>query len=182
MGFEVIDWARVSRERFVEFWASQYHDPREALYERCIGRPYAVEEVLDLFRWKNGGKLSARKQESVFKNYVDRLEEFESLPLETSPSEFLQKWSSGGAIWRIFWLHCWRPDRYPIYDQHVHRAAARIESWPAGELPGAPGKQVAAYLQQYLPFCEKHGFTTRADDRALWAYGKFLKSFTALTT
>ena len=108
-------------EAFVAFWAARYADPREHLYVTNIGKPLTADRVRALFVWKNGGKLSSRKRESVERNYVSRIDELSEIDRETTVAEFLDRFSNGGAIWRLFWLHCWQPRRYPIFDQHVWR-------------------------------------------------------------
>jgi len=112
----------VQTEEFVSFWASQYDFRRypDDVYFKYIGKR-TLEAISALFEWKNGGPLSAKKRKSIKQNYLDRLDEIKSLQTDFSPREFLNKFSEGGAIWRIFWLHCCRP-AFPIYDQHVHRA------------------------------------------------------------
>jgi hypothetical protein len=76
-----------------------------------------------------------------------------------------------------FWLHCWQPARFPIYDQHVHRAMAFIESGEREEIPKNEASKVRAYLDRYLPFHRQFaGLDLRAVDRALWFYGKFIKT------
>jgi hypothetical protein len=86
----------------------------------------------------------------------------------------------GGAIWRIFWLHLQHPKRFPIYDQHVHRAMAYMLDRPneQREIPARHKAKVDFYLREYCPFfasfdgCEK-----RQVDRALWTFGRFLKTY-----
>jgi hypothetical protein len=84
---------------------------------------------------------------------------------------------SGGAIWRIFWLHLQHPGHFPIYDQHVHRAMAFMLMWTDIEIPGRDRKKVQSYLENYRSFFD--GFSEcdrRQVDRALWTFGRFLKS------
>jgi hypothetical protein len=112
----------VSPQEFVCRWEQLYAYSREELYDGNIGRPLTPARIAELFEWKNGGPLARQKAASVRRNYIDRLPELRRLNPTTPPDLFLQVFSQGGAISRIYWLHLWRPDRYPIYDQHVHRA------------------------------------------------------------
>ncbi len=100
---------------FVAFWSSRYLDPREELYDKSIGRPLTRERVQNLFVWKNGGRLAALKARSVEKNFIARMSEALDLPASVDAAQFLDLFDEGGAIWRIFWLHCWQPDRFPIW-------------------------------------------------------------------
>jgi len=175
MDFPVL--ASGTAEAFVEEWSHRYVDPRERLYEANIGRALTPDRARRLFVWKNGGPLSSAKQGSVEANYIRRLPELGRLPTEMTPTEFLRIFS-GGAIWRIFWLHCWRPERYPIYDQHVHRSMEYITSGRQREIPERQEAIITSYVERYLPFWEKlPSLPNRAVDKALWTFGKFLKTF-----
>lgn len=166
----------VSFENFISFWSSQYRDPNEALYLKNIEGPFTPETVHQLFVWKNGSRLAARKHRSVENNYIARLDELRKLPKDTDAYAFLNRFNSGGAIWRIFWLHCWQPDRFPIYDQHVHRAMVYIKQQNIEEIASRDQDKVCVYLERYLPFHEQFkGLPQRSVDKALWAFGKFLK-------
>ena len=162
---------------FVSYWSTLYEDPREALYVDNIGLPLTPDRVRNLFIWKNGGVPSAAKSQSIETNYINRIAEVERLPLNTTASDFLDRFALGGAIWRIFWLHCWQPERFPIYDVHVHRAMTIIEDAKADELNRFNDKKkVTLYLERYLGFCERfQGIAQRQVDRALWTFGKFIR-------
>src|SRR5687768_15460694 len=135
MTFTIYVPTAVGREEFVAHWSALYdYRVDESLYTPYLGRPLTPEAVRKLFRWKNGTELSGRKHRSVEKNFVARVTELAELPEETDPATFLRRFSAGGAIWRIFWLHCWRPERFPIYDQHVHRAMVHIETGRVEEI------------------------------------------------
>jgi hypothetical protein len=164
-------------DTFVDQWSQRYVDAREDLYTSNIGLPLTPDRVNSLFLWKNRGPLSANKQNSVLRNYIERLDELPNLPPHTTAADFLKVFDGGGAIWRIFWLHCWKPERFPIYDRHVHRSMIymteqRIEEIPEGEAI------IRSYLNRYLPFWEElPSLPGRAWDKALWTFGRFLRSF-----
>jgi hypothetical protein len=174
--------AAASPAEFVSFWSLLYRDPREALYDESIGHPLTPDRVRNLYIWKNGGPLSAGKLKSIESNYVSRIPETEGLPAELSPRAFLDRFTAGGAIWRIFWLHCWQPDRFPIYDVHVHRAMAVIETGRPEELDRIDDREkVTLYLNRYLAFCERfRSLNQRHVDRALWTFGKFIRDYAPL--
>ncbi len=165
-----------SEADFVAFWEQQYNYPLEHLYTNNIGQAPTADRVHHLFIWKNGSRLSDLKHSSVEANYIARIQELNALPQNTDAAAFLAQFALGGAIWRIFWLHCWQPDRFPIYDQHVHRAMIFIEQQRLEEIPKADTAKVQQYLQRYLPFYQRFkGLNQRSVDKALWFYGKFLK-------
>ena len=148
MRFWIPEWREANPKEFVEYWAVYYADPREPLYLRNIARPLTAKAVRDLFLWKNGGKLSAMKAASVEQNFVSRLGELRRLPDNLTGEDFLRRWPKGGAIWRIFFLHCWSPRRFPIYDQHVHRAAACICGWGDREIPASDRQRTISYFDR----------------------------------
>ncbi len=162
---------------FIDFWARHYSNPLEHLYSENIDRPLTAESVHHLFEWKNNGVLSSKKWTSVEEHYVKHIEEVKKLPETTDAAAFLKQFPNGGPIWRIFWLHCWRPCRFPIYDQHVHRAMAYIENRQPNEIPQKDTDKEDQYLKRYLPFHARFdGVNQRQVDKALWSYGKFLKT------
>jgi hypothetical protein len=119
---------------FIEFWSARYTGDDDDFYEANVGQELTEARILDWFEWKNGTPLSGPKRCSVLRNFVARREELASLQDET-PVQLLAHFSEGGVIWRIFWLHCWQPKRFPIYDQHVHRAMRFIETGVREEIP-----------------------------------------------
>jgi hypothetical protein len=161
----------------VDRWAALYGYGREDMYDSNIGKPLNSERVLALFEWKNGGRFSRSKEASVRRNYVDRIPEAEALDRATSAEDFLKRFASGGAIWRIYWLHLWAPQRFPIYDQHVHRAMAWIQAGHNEEIPSRDPAKIASYLTRYLSFYDQfRGIESRRVDKALWSCGKRMKA------
>jgi hypothetical protein len=159
---------------FIEFWAARYTGYDDDFYEANIGQELTEARILDWFVWKNGTPLSELKRNSVLRNFVARRGELASLR-DATPAQLLKHFSDGGVIWRIFWLHCWQPARFPIYDQHVHRAMRFIEAGVREEIPGKDPDKIRAYIDQYMPFHARFdGMPQRSVDKALWAFGKFI--------
>lgn len=180
--FVVPEWTAVSREQFVEFWDRVYEFPDTDVYEEEIGKPLTPERVRRLFLWKNGGKLPERTRASVEANFVQRIDEAKALPTATGAREFLERFDEGGAIFRIFWLHLWQPERHPMLDQHVYRAMSFIRTGGPGEIPSYDPKKIELYVEEYRPFLTRHfdGLDPRKVDRALWAFGKAIKALDAV--
>jgi hypothetical protein len=110
----------------------------------------------------------------VTSNFVARRHELNELK-DKSPLALLSHFSEGGPIFRIFWLHCWQPERFPIYDQHVHRAMRFIQAGVKEEIPDKDNEKISAYIDQYMPFhAWFDGMPQRSVDKALWAFGKFI--------
>lgn len=165
----------VTKSDFVTFWSGQYSYKNEHLYDDNIGKELTEDRIWALFMWKNGGPLSAKKSTSVKSNFIKDETRIPAKRDEMFLGTYLDK--PGGAIWRIFWLHCNYPNTYPIYDQHVHRAMANIMEWKEIEIPSYNKEKVKMYIEQYLPFWDEFSeFPAKRVDEALWAYGKFLKT------
>jgi hypothetical protein len=81
----------------------------------------------------------------------------------------------GGVIWRVFWLHCHDPERYPIFDQHVSRAM-KVILGASAEIPKRNSAKAEAYAREYLPFHARFRTRDRRElDKALWSFGKEMK-------
>lgn len=175
--FFVLARRPVDAEEFVAFWEARYQYPNTDVYDRNVGEPLNPERVRTLYLWKNGGRLSAAARQTIEVNFVRRIKETTSLPKDTAPKDFLRRFSKGGAIWRIFWLHLWQPHRYPIYDQHVHRAMRLIETGRAQEISTSGPSKIRSYLDEYIPFIEARfaALDPRRIDKALWAFGRTMK-------
>jgi hypothetical protein len=160
---------------FIEFWAARYTGYDDDFYEANVGQELTEARILAWFKWKNGMKtLSRLKEKSVMTNFVARRHELHRLK-DRDAAVLLSHFSEGGVIWRIFWLHCRQPKRFPIYDQHVHRAMQFIATGRREEIPGRDEDKIRAYIEQYMPFHERFdGLPHRAVDKALWAFGKFI--------
>jgi len=176
MNLEIVEFVGTSQSEFVSFWSGQYRYGQSHLYDDNIGCPLTEARVWDLFKWKNGTvNIAASKQRSIRKAYLSelpRLPVLDTLQAGRSYAERLE----GGPIWNIFWLHCINPDRFPIFDQHTYRAMARIERLSPAEISASRAGKLSTYFDQYVPFTKK--FTDedpRALDKALFAYGRFLK-------
>lgn len=179
-----------SPREFIEFWAATYHDQNEGLYTQNINGPHTVESLLKLFHWKMGNVFfnTGQLRRSVNTNFVSRIESARELAPDIPAKEFLGRFPDGGPIHRIFWLHCWHPDRFPIYDQHVRRAMIFIREGRIESRYQEAQKAINSYLEQYLPFYKPFaeasaslpfdrqvdGVSGRKADRALWEFGKFL--------
>ncbi|MCA1549177.1 hypothetical protein I6F36_20315 [Bradyrhizobium sp. BRP19] len=134
-----------SLEAFVNHWSRGYRDAdRDAsLYEPNILKDLETERLAlwPLFEWKNGTRLSDAKRETVRINYVERWK------LEQNLEQcYLDPAQPGHrAVWNIFYLHCRRPDVYPIYDQHTYRAMRYMTKQSIAEIPGAQAQVYATY-------------------------------------
>ncbi|MGY2915783.1 hypothetical protein [Bradyrhizobium sp. USDA 3262] len=159
-----------SLEQFLDHWSGRYpdsYDPEK--YEPYVGRPLSETSRLLLFEWKNGSVLSKKKHNSVVTNYPL------SFPKNRLEQQYLHSAASGGAIWNIFYMHCIDPDSWPIFDQHTYRAMHFMKTGKVAELPKVKAEIYQAYKTEYVPFVRLLDFDPRKIDRALFAFGQFLK-------
>ncbi len=130
-----------------------------------------------LFKWKINSRFFEHHLPKLRETFFNRIDEACNLPIDVTPNNFLQRFPLGGAIYRIFWMHCWFPQRFPIFDQHVYRAMMFIQKGKRLELENlSDSERVASYIRNYIAF---HSLFSDSEprnvDRALWAFGKFIK-------
>lgn len=168
----------VAVDTFVAYWGAVYPQQEDLeLYTPHIGN-CSAEALRHLFNGKFGARFAVATSKSVQANVIPRLAELNALPEDLDAAAFLRLFSKGGAIFRIFLLHCWRPNRFPIYDQHVHRAMSVVESGRCEEIETwSDAKKIASYVKRYLVFHKTFcAWDQRLVDRALWAFGRFIKT------
>lgn len=177
MYLEVISRHQADQKTFVDFWASKYVYPQENLYADNIGQPLTADSVRSLYHWKNGtSKLSTRKTRSVETIYIAALDDAPKLTSIAEGQAYIGR-LDGGAIWDIFWLHCLARHLFPIFDQHTYRAMVMIDSGNPEEIPRGRARKLDSYFTKYIPFLDRFkGFPRENLDRALFTYGRFLKS------
>lgn len=177
MKYPVFLPSAAAKKNFLQFWSQLHFDPNAKYYFCNIGRPLTPKRVRELYFWKNGGKLSERKRRSVELHVVQKLPELKTLDKNFDTFRFLTEFAEGGMIWRIFFLHIWQPQIYPIYDQHVNRAMCFIKYSEIHEIPLKYKLIAQTYVEEYLSFFNLFPpLGERKVDKALWAFGKFLKS------
>lgn len=75
-----------------------------------------------------------------------------------------------------FYLHCLEPSKWPIYDQHTHRAMKYIKNGKISEIGTTSKQKFESYTKEYIPFIKSFGtIDNRKLDKALFAFGQFLK-------
>jgi hypothetical protein len=172
----VLGISQVTRQDFVRFWEQLYSGYDEDFYRENIGQPLTEERILKWFLWKNGTPLSAGKIQTIRRYFTPE----EDIGYDVNAGALMTFLNQPGeAIWRIFWLHLQHPRHFPIYDQHVHRAMAFLLERPDLdlEIPVHNPTKIRNYLEFYRPFFDRFDDCgSRQVDRALWSFGRFLKS------
>lgn len=176
MKLKIPEWRNTDAIGFIKFWSDKYSYNLEHLYDNNIRQPLTEQRVWDLFKWKNGTeKIAKKKQQSIRTIYLPQLRQLPNLNDVNAGKTYLAT-LQGGAIWDIFWLHCLRPDLFPMFDQHTYRAMARINSLPLSEIPDVREQKIGIYFDQFIPFLHQFGqVNQRSLDKALFTYGRFLK-------
>ena len=154
---------------FINHWSSKYSYPNECKYENNVGKPLTERSRLELFKWKNGSNISQRKMNSILNNY----------PLSFTGNEemrYLNYTKEGGAIWNIFYIHCLKPEKWPIFDQHTFRAMKYMQTGKIIEI-GNDKSKYESYTKEYIPFIQNFkSVGARKLDKALFSFGQFLKT------
>jgi hypothetical protein len=162
-----------SLDQFLDHWSTKYRDPKfpdRAIDDPYIGRcPFTSSALLHLFEWKNGSALSSRKRHSIEQHYPL------SYPRNQLARRYLDPKAEGGAIWNIFYMHCVNPHRWPIFDQHTFRAMHFMQTGDIKELPSHKPSIYEFYQREYIPFVRHLNSDRRKIDKALFAFGQFLK-------
>lgn len=178
MNYRVFSMQSASSKEFVSFWSALYVYPDADLYDSNIGKPLNEERVWQLYRWKNGtSQIAEKKKQSIRSIYIAALADLPDINNREDGKRYVAG-LSGGGIWDIFWLHCLAPRLFPIFDQHTYRAMAHIKGLALAEIETARPRKIAAYFDRFLSFVDTFevDINRRDLDKALFAYGRFLKS------
>lgn len=169
-------------EAFVEFWSQFYNYPNMHLYE-CVNNEFFTEQnIIDLYTWKNGMPLSAPKLASVHEKVIEKLDIINDLKVADGNINldwFFTEFGNLRVVWRVFLLHCIKPNKYSIYDQHIHRTFQFIHDLPYTHIDVsiAEGIKLEFYRTQYLPFVEQLNLENlKLMDDAYFVFGQFLKT------
>lgn len=161
-----------SLNQFLDHWSERYRDPKfrdRDKYDPYVGKPLTELSRQHLFEWKNGSILSQSKRSSVTNNYPL------SFPKDELAKRYLDPEASGGAIWNIFYMHCIDPETWPIFDQHTYRAMHFMKTGKLKEISSAKAEVYELYKRDYIPFVTTLNSHQRKIDKALYAFGQFLK-------
>jgi hypothetical protein len=168
---------------FVESWSRFYTYANEAIYTQSIAKEsFSKQDIQDLYKWKNGMKLSVLKQKSLdtkIKAKLTIINDFknsDNLDLEA----FKQEFKNLTAVWKIFLLHIIKPKEHPIYDQHIHRTLLFIHDKDFSNLSNTSINNKAKelfYFKEYLPFIKSNNIKDlKKLDEAFFGFGQFLKT------
>ncbi|PHR96655.1 MAG: hypothetical protein COA80_08630 [Leeuwenhoekiella sp.] len=176
---------------FIESWSKLYSYANEAVYKKAISQSELFDaDLQDLYKWKNGMRLSVKKQNSLETKIISKLSLINTLRDSTmlEVEEFRKEFKDLSTVWKIFLLHIIKPSKFPIYDQHIHRTFLFIhnEDWSNISNTSISNKaKEAFYFNRYLPFIEEQQIKDLKQlDEAFFAFGQFLNtgSYSSLVT
>jgi len=173
----------VKIEDFVTFWRKAYDDSDEKYKNHINKHPKSEKDIIALYEWKNGGRLSERKRKSLQTKILRKLGIINNLSQDLELDKFFNEFRDVSAIWKLFLLHVIQPESYPMLDQYVMRAYYFLTEGSINKnLTVKEKDKLEFYKRYYLSFFNgladqvKSKHSRKHVDEALWAFGKFLKS------
>ena len=145
---------------FIASWSILYSYSNEAIYKKAISKEVlSINDIQNLYVWKNGMKLSELKQKSLDdkikskRSIINKFKSNDKIDTECFKKEF----KNLSAVWKIFLLHIINPNKYPIYDQHIHRTFLFIHKEDYTNISNTSitdKNKEKFYFDRYLPFIE----------------------------
>ena len=167
---------------FINIWSQQYSFSNESIYKALINKEILIQnDIQNLYEWKNGMALSLLKQKSLdikIKSKLSIINTFKSNN-EINLEAFKKNFKNLSAVWKIFLLHIIKPYKFPIYDQHIHRAFLFIHNEDFSNISTSITNQNKErfYFDRYLPFIQSNNIEDlKKLDEAFFAFGQFLKT------
>ena len=168
-----------SLQEFISFWSKLYVYDNAVLYERIHNTTLSEDDLKDLYKWKNGMKLSQAKEKSLNTKIISKIEIVNNLRAASNLDleYFLKEFKQVSVVWKVFLLHILKPNRFPIYDQHVHRAYRFINNQSSDSIKASMNESVKLkfYFEEYYPFVRQSKITDlKKMDEAFFAFGQFI--------
>jgi hypothetical protein len=164
---------------FINYWSQLYSYSNENLYNNTIVKQqYIIADIQNLYIWKNGMRLSKSKQKSLETKILSKLNLINKF--KTQNVIDVNEFKNISAVWKIFLLHIIKPNTYPIYDQHIHRAFLFIHKEVYSNISNTSitnKNKEAFYFKRYLPFIVANNIKDlKKLDEAFFAFGQFLNT------
>jgi len=183
--FPVPSFRETDFKSFISYWSNYYDynlDKQTKYYLEPIEKEQLTkDDLLLLFEWKNGSKLSSLKRVS-FDNKVGKLwNEINLLKAKgiTCVGDVQAITPDLSPIWLIFLTHIIDKENFPIYDMHVFRAHHYLMNKTIEEIPNN-NKQKLGHYNNYLAYYNslKSQIGVHKEwDEAMWGFGKYLSRF-----
>ncbi|HBL76331.1 MAG: hypothetical protein A2W90_08330 [Bacteroidetes bacterium GWF2_42_66] len=181
LNLSILQNEQASLPQFINFWSKFYNYPKEELYAKIDQPQFTEKDINDLYEWKNGMSLSGAKLGSLNKKVIAKIDTINQLKKsqKIDISAFLLEFEELSFVWRIFLLHIIKPQKYPIYDQNIHRCFNFIHTREHRKITNTISEKSKEqfYFEDYLPFIETlNGIPLRKIDRAFFTFGQFLSA------
>jgi len=168
-----------SLEEFISFWSRLYAYDNAALYDKIHHKVLSEKDIKDLYQWKNGMKLSEAKEQSLNTKIIKKIKIINSLRAitEIDLGYFLKEFKEVSVVWKVFLLHIISPNRYPIYDQHIHRAYRFMHNEASDGISASMNEttKLKFYFEEYYPFVKESKIKDlKKMDEAFFAFGQFI--------
>lgn len=175
----LINRQTASLEEFISFWSELYVYDNAELYERIHNKTLSEDDLKDLYIWKNGMKLSQAKEKSLNTKIISKIDIVNYLrqASDFDLEYFLEEFKQVSVVWKVFLMHILKPHRFPIYDQHVHRAFRFINNQSSDAIKASMKESVKLkfYFEEYYPFVRESNITDlKKMDEAFFAFGQFI--------
>lgn len=167
---------------FIKFW-SQFYNNSGHLDEKFY-YPYindsSKEDFLDrLWHWKMGVHFHNRNNQRalrVIKKEKEAIRDFrKSNPSFEKLFNFAREIFRTGVVYPVFLIHICKPDKYPIFDQHVFRAFIFLTTKEIINKP-EDAQDYLRYRDFVFKIHKKHKIGFRNIDKALMVFGQFLNN------
>jgi hypothetical protein len=168
-----------SLQEFISFWSKLYAYDNAGLYDKIHYKVLSEKDIKDLYQWKNGMKLSQAKEKSLDTKIIKKLNIINSLRATTEfdLNYFLKEFKEVSVVWKVFLLHIISPSKYPIYDQHTHRAYRFMNKQASDGIKASMNESVKLkfYFKEYYPFVKESNIKDlKKMDEAFFAFGQFI--------
>lgn len=168
-----------SLQEFISFWSKLYVYDNAVLYKRIYNKTLSKDDLKDLYKWKNGMKLSQAKEKSLNTKIISKIDIVNNLRAASNfdLEYFLKEFKQVSVVWKVFLLHILKPNRFPIYDQHVHRAYRFINNQSSNGIKASMNESVKLkfYFEEYYPFVRQSKISDlKKMDEAFFAFGQFI--------
>ena len=108
-------------------------------------------------------KLSQAKEKSLNTKIISKIDIVNNLRAASNfdLEYFLKEFKQVSVVWKVFLLHILKPNRFPIYDQHIHRAYRFINNQSSKGIKASMNESVKLkfYFEEYYPFVRQSKIT-----------------------
>lgn len=170
-------------EAFISFWSKLYIYPLADMYDSIIHKTeFNDDDIQNLFIWKNGMILSEGKQKSLDIKIKAKIKliNFYKHQNDIDVNDFRKNFNDVSAVWKIFLLHIIKPNKFPIYDQHIHRTHNYIHKLDYSNVSASAvtdKEKELFYFSTYLKFINTlQNQDLKRLDEAFFAFGQFINT------